>query len=287
MGVGYLKREPGDSMLVFFLAACTPKDASSIAAKEEVDSEPPATCDDATACLFEGRNTFGAGRAARDVEVRLPAEPLGAPVVFVWHYLGGSPEEMLEWLGGEALADAGYVVIAPASRQLRSSEWEVLAEPEDNADVALFDVLLTAVHDQYATDAERVYATGFSAGGLFTSYLTMHRADVLAATAPFSGGVPASLYTSPSSPLPVMLTWGGEGDTYGGFDFAEATAEFGDALLTDGHEVVDCPHSSGHWLPANAADHALAFFDDHGGAGETPWSDAPDRVPTGCDLLTR
>lgn len=250
----------------------------------DADTSGPTECVDAGACLFQGDNSFGEDE--RYVEVLLPAEPRGAPVVFVWHYLNGSPGEMLEWMGVDALIDAGYLVIAPGSRGVRTTEWQVDGDPESSPDVALFDALREQLAAQYATDSRRVYATGFSAGGLFTSYLSMHRSTVLAATAPFSGGVPSYAYTTPEADLPVMLASGGEGDTYGGFDFDAATEEFADALVADGHEVVTCPHALGHYLPPEAQAHVLAFFDDHGGAGESPWSSAPDDVPTGCALRT-
>lgn len=268
------------------LGACTATGGEpDVAEVDDAVDDPaePVECVDEAACLFEGGNTFGADE--RYVEVLLPAEPRGAPVVFVWHYLNGSPGEMLEWMGVSELVDAGYLVVAPASRSLRYTEWLLEGDPASNPDVALFDALLAQLTAQYATDPGRVYATGFSAGGLFTSYLSMHRSTVLAATAPFSGGVPSDAYVAPEADLPVMLSWGGENDTYGGFDFAEASEAFAAALVADGHEVVACPHALGHWLPPEAEAHVLAFFDDHGGAGESPWSASPNDVPAGCSLV--
>lgn len=264
---------------LFTLGACAP------ATTNPAETVEPVPCADASTCLADGSNTFGADERA--VEVRLPADPQGAPVVFVLHYLNGSAGEMLDWMGVDALVEAGYIVVAPESRGLPYTEWEVQGDPESNPDVLLFDGLLGQVTAQYASDTARVYATGFSAGGLFTSYLTMNRGDVLAATAPFSGGVPAAMYRAPASDLPVMLTWGGPSDSYGGFDFQAATLDFASALVDDGHEVVECPHAMGHYLPEDAQEHVLAFFDDHGGEGAHPWSDAPGDVPSGCSLVAR
>ncbi len=258
------------------LSACTAPDPEvtlpGVAATQA--PEPLEACTDSAECLFEGRNAFAADGAEASVLVSLPAEPRGAPVVFVWHYLGGSAAEIVEWMGTDALVDAGYVVIAPDSRGLAFTEWQVDGDPEENPDVALFDALAAQISAQYGTDDARVYATGFSAGGLFTSYLTMFRADALASTAPFSGGVPSYMYASPASKLPVMLTSGGSGDSYGGFDFSAASADFAAALVADGHEVVDCQHADGHWLPDDAAENVLGFFGDRA-------------VPASCTLLSR
>ena len=263
--------------LLLALSACQPSTVDVDVASTDtgdVVAPPNDPCADPSTCLYEGDNAFTSNGQSRDVQVRLPADPVGAPVVFVWHFLGGSPNEMLDWMGTDRLTAHGYIVIAPASRQLPNTEWLLLGSPEDNPDVALFDELLSRVTAQYGVDRGHVYATGFSAGGLFTTYLTMNRAEVLAATAPFSGGAPESSYTAPSTELPVMITWGGPGDSYGGFSFADASQAFAEALFADGHEVIECEHSSGHWLPSNAQAHVVSFFDD------------ASVVPAGCTLVT-
>lgn len=248
------------------LTACTaPGVATPADTSEGVTDDAPAPeteCTDEGVCVFEGSNLFDADGDERAVEVRLPADPEGAPVIFVWHYLGGSPEEILDWMGVSSLVKAGFVVVAPTSRGLRGSEWKLDGDPESNPDVAYFDAILAQLTAQYAADPHRIYATGFSAGGLFTSYLTMNRATKLAATAPFSGGVPSYAYTSPEANLPVMLSWGGPDDTYGGFDFEAATEDFAGDLADDGHDVVMCAHTLGHYLPPDAEEHVLAFFQE-------------------------
>jgi dienelactone hydrolase len=246
------------------------------------DPSDPSDCTDPSACLFEGKNSFTVDGSSRDVLVRLPNQPVGAPVVFVWHYLNGTASQMLAWMGTEDLLAAGYVVVAPESRGLSYTEWLVEGSPQDNPDVALFDALTATLRSQYDSDPTRLYATGFSAGGLFTSYLTMHRGDVLAATAPFSGGVPSYLYSTPEGDVSVMLTWGGDGDTYGGFDFGDASMDFADDLQGDGHAVILCTHELGHSLPPGAQANVVAYFNDHGGADETPWSNDSEAIPTGC-----
>ena len=76
----------------------------------------------------------------------------------------------------------------------------------------------------------------------------------------------------------------GDHDTYGGFDFGDATLDFAGELLADGHEVVTCTHDLGHSLPPDAQDHVRAFFDDHGGPDAAPWSDDSGSIPAGCAL---
>jgi len=279
-------------VLVLGLAAgCSPAEQQDPPATGNPTTQPTVdagvtveepTCVQGRTCLIQGDNSFESGSDTRDVTVLLPAQPSGAPVVFAWHYLNGSRQELIAWMQLQQLANAGYLVVVPASRGLAETEWDVLSTPEANVDVALFDALLAAVTAQYSVDLTRIYATGFSAGGLFTTYLTMYRAAELRATAPFSGGVPQGAYAPPATTLPVMISWGGTSDVLYGFDFDDAAQNFAQSLTADGHAVVLCNHGQGHWLPDDALAHVMAFFGDHGADAALAWSLTPSRTPTGC-----
>ena len=102
----------------------------------------------------------------------------------------------------------------------------------------------------------RVYSTGFSFGGIWTSYLFMNRGDTLAAVAPLSGGIDASLglsFTDPVGDSAALIMWGGEGDTFSAMgqslSFHEGSIAFGDELKAAGHPVIGCNHGGGHTLP--------------------------------------
>jgi len=224
------------------------------------------SCEDST-CVQPGDNLFESNEGARRILAFLPDDTAGAPILFAWHYLGGSPEELVDWMPVDAAVEDGFIVVVPESRALLGSEWDVTSSPRDNEDIALFDALLDSLIEVQAADRDRVYSTGFSAGGLFTSYLTMHRAPRLAATAPFSGGAPLGTYSSPGSDLPVMVSWGGTADTYGGFDFNDANERFIDQLVEDGNPVLACDHGLGHWLPEDAASRTRSFFLEHSQTG--------------------
>ena len=114
-------------VLVFGLAAAcsSPEEAETPATNNpttppEVDAgvtvEP--TCVPGRTCLSQGDNTFESGSDTRDVTVLLPAQPSGAPGVFAWHYLNGSRQELIACMQLQQLADAGYHVVVPASRDL-------------------------------------------------------------------------------------------------------------------------------------------------------------------------
>lgn len=276
-------------VLCSLLAACAASEADPVdptATVSDGSDAVPATnpFGEARRCpTFEtGTVSMEVGGLTRTLEVELPADPEGAPVVFAWHWLGGNATETLDWMGIRGLADEGFVVVAPESTG-SILEWDVSTVGADNVDLALFDAMLPCLWDQLRIDEDRLYATGMSAGGLMTTWLTMHRADVLAATAPISGGAFAWDYTTPADAVPVLVTWGGPTDTYAGYDFHGASLAFAEALADDGHPVVTCEHAAGHVPPLETADMLSAFFADHVKGEPSPWQDGlPRSLPGWC-----
>ena len=218
----------------------------------------------------------------RVLEVELPTNPQGAPVVFAWHWLGGNATQILDLMGMRRLAGEGYIVIAPESSGLQF-EWDSSTRGRQNPDLALLDDVLGCSYEQFTHDPDAVYATGMSAGGLFSTFLTFHRADVLAATAIFSGGTDQSSYVTPAREIPVLVTWGGPTDTYGGFQFEAASQLLISSLEADGSPAFPCVHSLGHLPPPESLTMVKAFFGAHHRGEESPWlSGPPESLPSYC-----
>ena len=235
----------------------------------------------------EGLNSgFMSAGISRSFRVALPENPEGAPVIFAWHWLGGNASLLMSVLGLSRLADSeGVIVIAPESDGTSPFEWRFLDSPQNNADLQLFEDLLACASDQFDVDLDRIYSTGHSAGGLWTSYLTMHASDWLAATAIMSGGANAQTYTTPERQLPVLVIWGGEGDTYGSFRFADSSRFLAGELLSDGHFVTNCDHGQGHIPPPQAMDFIWPWFEDHPYTADRPYADGlPGVFPTYCTI---
>jgi len=196
------------------------------------------------------------------------------------------PDEIVEWVGFDDLVDSeDLIVIAPESTHL-PVEWNLSDPPEDNEDYALFEDLLACLSDQYAVDLDRVYATGMSAGGLMSTYLTSYGTEWLAATAPMSGGTTNTSYVTPEHDIPVLLTWGGPTDLYNGFSFHDASQILSERLRADGHFVAHCVHDGGHDVPNGAAAYVWDFFDDHPlGVDPEPYLDGlPSSFPDWCEV---
>ena len=171
------------------------------ATTEQSTSEPSTTepSNNVVECtsVEPGQHTFtlDAGGAIHDVQVFVPTSVDGeadSPLVLNWHGLGSNGGQQALFTGYEALAEAeGFVVVhptgVPAAGDDRNS-WELgQFDVPERDDVAFADALIDHMIEQYCVDESRVYSTGMSNGGLFTSFLVCELADRLAAASSVAG----------------------------------------------------------------------------------------------------
>lgn len=243
-----------------------------------------------------GPITFNAAGVDRDLRVIVPDSGAeGAPVVFVWHPLGATAQQIVQWMGLNAWADeVGAVLVVPDSLDANLFEWQFLDDPdEENLDLVLYDDLRTCLYEQMAVDLGRVTSTGMSAGGLWTTYLGIHRGDTLATILPLSGGTGSVVaYDTPASTFPAMLVYGGEDDHWGGggidVDFGAATLELAEQLADDDHFVVLCDHGLGHTIPDDAPDMMATWLLGHTYAKASPWADGDlSDFPSYCEVYAQ
>lgn len=230
--------------------------------------------------------TFESLGVQRTVKMLWPEEPQGAPLVYAWHWLGGSASQAISSFELSKMTEQGYIVVVPEAREGELLEWGYFQEADDSYDLALFDDTLSCLNEQYAIDRARVYSTGFSAGALFTTRLGMKRSQYLSAIAPLSGGTePFQPYLTPERALPVLATWGGPEDLYLNLSFEDATMEFAQKLAADGSFVGLCEHARGHQMPSVRLDHVRAFFAAHTYGEPSPWvAGLPEDIWSGCFL---
>ena len=250
----------------------TGADTSAEELDERSAAPDPAAYSGGDCPTFEnGTNRFDSAGKSRDFILKLPDDPSGAPVWFNWHWLGGDASSGIQYQGLNEVKRQGWIVVAPEALSSQAvTEWAFMDSMDPTADLTLFDDLLACLDAQYDIDNDRVYTTGMSAGGLWSTFLVMHRSEYLAAAAPLSGGTGQFMsYVTPERDVPVLLTWGGESDLYNGLSFHDASLEFQEDLEADGHWVGTCVHSTGHSLPEGGTDYTLQFFSDHA-YGEEP-----------------
>ena len=236
--------------------------------------------------LGPGINTLNSCGVERRFIVHLPAGGMGSalPAVFMWHGLTSSPERLLElnMLAGEVDL-RNFILIAPESRGL-PVEWEQL-NTRDNPDLAFFDDLVTCGQARFGIDRERIYNAGLSAGGLWTTYLSLMRSDVVAAAAPLSGGLIID-YFMPERRVPFLVSWGGPDDASNGQNFDTFARDLITDLQGGGHPLVTCEHGEGHaWNPPFNP-WVLDFLFAHTLSGnEAPYADGlPGVFPDFCGV---
>ncbi len=107
-------------------------------------------------------------------------------------------------------------------REGKQPGWQREAGQENDRDLKFVDAILATLREKYSVDENRIYATGFSNGGLFTYLLFSQRANVFAAFAP--GGAVLLPQVAPTKSLPV-LHYGGQSDQLARFDKQQATID--------------------------------------------------------------
>jgi predicted esterase len=201
-----------------------------------------------------------------------PGERL--PVLFMWHWLGGSANSFLE--RGEVQAatdDQHFLAVIPVSLGANvfgtsfNTRWPFdITQSADrmNQEFTFFDDMLACVEAQYTVNADCVSTVGVSAGALFNDQLAQARSNTLASFMSLSGGVGDTIikpWGHAARKLPGVVLWGGDGppgmdgnkDILGclgiGMDFSVASRDLEAGLVADGHFFIECKHNCGHVEP--------------------------------------
>jgi polyhydroxybutyrate depolymerase len=113
----------------------------------------------------------------------------------------GERKVTTKWASGELASDSLPLCTAD-ERAMLSAENQALVDHPLMDDVAFMDAVLDLLAHEYAVDASRIYASGFSNGGGMTSRLALERYDRFAAIAAAAG----ALKLAPT-PLPRAMSF--------------------------------------------------------------------------------
>jgi polyhydroxybutyrate depolymerase len=156
--------------------------------------------------------------------------------------------------------------------------WQREAGQEQDRDLKFVDAILASLREKYSIDEDRVYATGFSNGGLFTYLLLSQRPKVFAAFAP--GGAALLARVPLTQPRPV-LHYGGQSDQLARWERQQATidqvrkfngcADKGESCgasctlypSNKGATVETFIHPYGHFYPPAVTQVIVKFFKEH------------------------
>lgn len=132
------------------------------------------------------------------------------PFVMAFHGYLENADQMQDFTGFDAVAEAQGVVVAYP--QGLNTSWNAgkccgTSASSKRPDVQFVSDLIDTVSAKLCIDPKRVYATGFSNGGMFSSRLGCELANRIAALAPVAGPI-AMDGCAPSRPLPVIQIHG-------------------------------------------------------------------------------
>jgi predicted esterase len=238
-------------------------------AKDPVIPEVTGECPD----FSNGIITFMGLGGIEIVAGPAPSTPT-APMVFYWHGTGG--------LSGEYATMAADVVAGVVA------EGGVLVSFQDTtggdlnsgtfifgaSDFNLTDQLLACAVKNHNIDPHRVFATGCSAGGLFSDAMGALRSSYMAAVASNSGGFPVLSPAFENDHTPALMTiHGAAGVDVVAIDFSEASALADMDYKGRGGFVINCDHGGGHCGGAGFAPDIWNFFENHPfGVDPEPWA---------------
>jgi hypothetical protein len=219
---------------------------------------------------------------------KAPAMP-SAPMVFYWHGTGS--------FAGE------YSGMASAVIQGVRSEGGVLVSFQGTTggdllsgtaifgagDFKLADQLVACAVTKRNVDPRRIFATGCSAGGLFSGAMGSARANYMAAIAPNSGGLTTGFTTFQRQKMwtPALMTvHGAPGVDVVIIDFSSSSASADMAYKTNGGFVLNCNHGGVHCGGGGLAGDIWKFFKAHPyGTKPSPWATAlPAGFSSQCKL---
>lgn len=213
--------------------------------------------------LVAGMNTILSSGSTRSFMLAFPSTLVSdekLPVVFLWHWLGGSAEDFMEKGQIQDAVDTfRFLAIAPEAKGDLLMKWPFLIVDSTRRmeeEARFFDDILACVAEQFNVNNSCVSSVGVSAGALWTCQLAQLRAKRLSSFLSLSGGVGMSGdYLNPVRPwsgaehvMPAIVLWGGPMD-FCGLSFATTSSYLESGLVAGGHFFVECIHNCAHAEP--------------------------------------
>jgi polyhydroxybutyrate depolymerase len=156
------------------------------------------------------------------------ATPL--PLLFNFHGFGGNASEYMAYADMRTLAEnERFIVVYPQGSNLDGSpHWNTCPNGGDNKsnadDFGFIAALVSELSSTYNIDQNRIYAAGYSNGGMMAYGLANYRSEIFAAVASVSGTM-LDCTATPAHPMPVIHLHGTADDTlpYNGNNYFNST----------------------------------------------------------------
>jgi hypothetical protein len=208
-----------------------------------------------------------------------------APMVFYWHGTGSFAGEfngMATAVRDGVLAEGGVLVSFQGTTggDLLSGTFIFGA-----GDFELVDQLVACAVRDHNVDPRRIFATGCSAGGLFSAAMAAERSSYVAAAAPNSGGFTVPVGFENAYTPALMTIHGAPGVDVVAVDFSVTSATADDAFKSRGGFVINCNHGGGHCGGGPLAGDIWQFFKAHPyGVDPHPWTSLPAGFNSACEI---
>ena len=131
------------------------------------------------------------------------------PLLLNFHGFGGSASQFINDADMRAEAEANsFILVYPQGSCLNgASHWNPCPIDGDNKstadDVGFVEAMISEISSQYNLDMERIYAAGYSNGGMMAYGLANYKSDLIAAVASVSGAM-LNCIGPTSHPMPVV-----------------------------------------------------------------------------------
>jgi poly(3-hydroxybutyrate) depolymerase len=198
-----------------------------------------------------------------------------APFVFYWHGTGSFAGE---YAGSAAAVAAGVRAeggVLVSFQGTTGGDFLSGTAIFGAGDFELGDQLLACAVKNHNVDPRRVFATGCSAGGLFSTAQGAMRSNYMAAVAPNSGGLTIPTQFQNAWTPALMTIHGAAGVDVVGIDFSQSSATADMVYKQRMGFVINCDTGGGHCGGGGLSGDMWEFFKAHPyGTSPSPWKDA-------------
>jgi hypothetical protein len=219
-----------------------------------------------------GTITFG-GLGGIAVVAGSKAEGPTAPMVFYWHGTGSFSGEYASMAAAVQRGVVGEGGVLISFQGTTGGDLLSGTAIFGAGDFMITDQLAACAVKNFNIDPKRIFATGCSAGGLFSGAMAAARSNYMAAAAPNSGGWTAPVKFQNDNTPALMTIHGAPGVDVVIIDFSNSSKTADDAFKARGGFVINCNHGGGHCGGGGLAPDIWEFFKAHPyGTKPSPWA---------------
>ena len=226
--------------ILLLITSCT-KDDTGFTEKNSDNFDSSLKDNNSGFIFYAGQATYSINHNGLDREYILYIPPniesrTNLPVIFNFHGYQGRASQFFNMTGLIDIANEnGVVLVYPKGAPLDGGPSHWNAAPLNSStpsfvnksnvnDLEFFFELLDNVNQNNILDLNRVYAIGYSNGGMFSHFLACNTENIFAAIGDVAGTMLLDTYNNcnPSSPVPVLKIHGTYDNvvSYNGFDQA-------------------------------------------------------------------